>query len=177
MANKFECSVSPMEGKKYKISIWDNIEAYEDYEKLFENLDRITAKDRVELQVMSPGGRCDIGFTLFNRIYSLPCRVDVLVPYPVYSMGAILALCGDTLEVGEGAFLMFHDYSTGARGKGNEIFKQTEAYKSSFAHMFNKACRPFLTKKECDNILNGHDMYVQWDDVKLEDRIKRHFKG
>lgn len=176
MAEKYEIITTPKESKSYKISLWDSIEDFADYDKLFETMNKISEKDEVELSVLSPGGRCDIGFIVYDRIKSLPCKVDVKVPYPTYSMGAVLSLSGDSLKIAPGAFLMFHDYGTGARGKGNEIFKQSEAYKKTFEYRFNSACQPFLTKKECESILHGKDLYVHWDDSNLETRIKRHFK-
>lgn len=176
MPNKFECIVTPNKGKIYDISIWDNIEEYEDYDKLFTTLNSITEDDEVVLNVSTPGGRCDIGFTLIDRIQGLPCRVDVVVPYPTYSMGAIMALCGESLEILPGAFLMFHDYSTGERGKGNEIYKSTEAFSEAFEYRFIEICHPFLTKKECEDILQGKDLYIKWNDSSLETRMKRHFK-
>ena len=176
MPNKYEISAKPNEGNTYNISIWDSIEEYEHYDKLLKAMSKITEKDTVTLNVSTPGGRCDIGYMLIDRIMRLPCKVDVVVPYPTYSMGAIMALCGSSLEIKPGGFLMFHDYSTGiGRSKGNEIFKQTEAYVETFAHKFNSICQPFLTKKECEDVLQGKDLYIKWTDVLLKDRIKRHF--
>lgn len=174
MPKKFEVISKPTSSKEYNISIWDSIEDYEDYDDLRKALDEISKKDKVTLNVFTPGGRCDIGFDLYHRIKALECTVDVVVPYPTYSMGAILALSGDSLKVLPGAYLMFHDYSGGAKGKGNEMYKQTAAYMEAFACMFNNICQPFLTKKECADILEGKDLYVKWNDI--EDRVKRHFK-
>ena len=124
----------------------------------------------------TPGGRCDVGFMLIDRLQALECPKDVIVPYPSYSMGAIMALCGDSLVINEGSFLMFHDYSTGGRSKGNELFKSTEAYSEVFAHRFRKICKPFLTEKECEDVLQGKDLYIKWNDPTLESRKRRHFK-
>ena len=177
MSNKYEIIEKPNPGKNYQISIWDSIEDYGDYDKLLETINKITKKDSVKLNVSTPGGRCSIGFLLFDRIKALECTVDVSVPYPTYSMGAILSLVGKSLEIKPGAFMMFHDYSTGKSGKGNEIFKSTEAYKETFEYRFNVICQPFLTPKECNDILNGKDLYVKWNDKNLQKRIKRHFGG
>lgn len=175
MANKFEITSESNKGENYVISIWDNIEEYKDYDDLFKTLSKITADDTVKLNVSTPGGRCDIGFALIDRLMTLECPLDIYVPYPTYSMGAIMALCGNSLEIAPGAFLMFHDYSTGTKGKGNEIFKQTEAYIETFSYKFNEICQPFLSEKECNNILNGKDLYIKWNDEKLAKRIRRHF--
>jgi len=177
MTNKFELRRTPNKGSVYDISIWDDIEKYEDYEKLLEELDKIGKEDHVFLYVSSPGGRCDIGFMLIDRIMALECPVEVVVSYPTYSMGAIMALCGDNLDIEPGGFLMFHDYSSGGgRSKGNEQLKHAEAYKETFNYKFNTICQPFLTKKECDEVLNGKDLYIKWNDQTLNARIKRHFK-
>lgn len=175
MPKKYEIITKPNEGKKYTISIWDSIEEFEDYDKLLETLSGITKKDAVALYVSTPGGRCDIGFNLYDRIVELPCQVDVVIPYPTYSMGAILALSGNSLKLNPGSFLMFHDYSTGSRGKGNEMFKSTEAYCEIFNYRFNAICQPFLTKKECEDVLQGKDLYIKWNDTTLDARIRRHF--
>lgn len=175
--SKFELRRTPNKGSVYDISIWDDIEEYADYEKLLDELAKIGRDDKVHLYVSTPGGRCDIGFMLIDRIRALDCNVDVIIPYPTYSMGAIMSLCGDSLKMEPGSFLMFHDYSTGmGRSKGNEIFKQTEAYVETFTYKFNSICQPFLTKAECNDVLNGKDLYIKWNDQTLDARIKRHFK-
>ncbi len=176
MPKKFEAIINACECKEYTFSIWDNIEDYDDYEKLLETLGKVTKKDNVILNVSTPGGRCDVGFMLIDRIMKLPCNVDVIVPYPTYSMGAIMALCGNSLRIEPGAFLMFHDYSGGSRSKGNELFKSTEAYCEAFNYRFNDICQPFLTKKECNDVLQGKDLYIKWTDPQIEARNKRHFK-
>lgn len=175
MPKKFELLSTPI-STNYEINIWDDLEEFEHYDELLKQLPKITVDDLVTIRVATPGGRCDIGFMLIDRFRALKCPVEVVVPYPTYSMGAIMSLCGDSLSIQPGAFLMFHDYSTGTRGKGNEIFKGTEAYKETFRYRFEEVCFPFLSKKECNRILDGHDLYIQWNDPSLEKRIRRHFK-
>ena len=175
MSRKFEIN-STSQSTKYEISIWDNIESYEDYNELLKKIKNIKKADTVLFKVATPGGRCDVGFMLIDVFKALPCKVDVVVPYPTYSMGAIMSLCGDSLTINDGSFLMFHDYSTGGRSKGNEIFKSTEAYNEIFAHRFNSICQPFLSKKECEDVLQGKDLYIKWNDPTLDARCKRHFK-
>lgn len=176
MPKKYELIKTPNRGSKYTVSIWDDIENYEDYDELLKQLSNIGKDDELKLYVSSPGGRCDIGFMIIDRIQALECQVDIIVPYPTYSMGALMSLCGNSLTVAPGSFLMFHDYSSGnARSKGNEQFKHTEAYIEVFRYRFNKICQPFLSKKECADVLDGKDLYIKWNDSELKNRIKRHF--
>lgn len=175
MPKKFECIVTPKR-TEYEICIWDVIEGFDEYDELNKQINKIKADDHVTLRVGTSGGRCDVGFMLIDRFQALKCFVDVIVPYPTYSMGALMALCGDSLVVSEGAFLMFHDYSSGSKGKGNEQFKSTEAYCEIFTHRFNFICQPFLSKEECEDVLQGKDLYIKWNDPTLKARIKRHFE-
>lgn len=175
MPNKFDVIVTPI-STHYEISIWDDIDDYKEYDELLKTLPKIKASDCVTLYVSTPGGRCDVGYMLIDRLQQLPCPIQVEVPYPTYSMGAIMSLCGDSLVMKDGSFLMFHDYSTGGRGKGNELIKSTEAYSEVFAQRFNEICQPFLTEEECINVLAGQDLYIKWNDKSLKKRIKRHFK-
>lgn len=173
---KYEITSVAKPGADYNISIWDAIEAYEDYDDLLKQLSKIGKDDSVKLHVSTPGGRCDVGYMLIDRLQALPCKLDIIVPYPTYSMGAIMSLVGHSLEIKPGGFLMFHDYSTGmGRSKGNEIFKQTEAYIETFSYKFNKICQPFLSEQECKDVLEGKDLYIKWNDKTLKDRIKRHY--
>ncbi len=174
ITNKF--AIQTKVKTEYTISIWDELEEYEHYADLIETLYKASSTDKVKLKISTPGGRCSVGFNIIDRIQSLECRVDIEVPYPTYSMGAIMALSGDSLYIKPGGFLMFHDYSTGMKGKGNEIFKSTEAYRESFECRFKLICQPFLTKKECVEVLNGKDLYIKWNQVDLKERIRRHFK-
>jgi ATP-dependent protease ClpP protease subunit len=180
MAEKFESIVTPNKGSKYEISIWDSLDNYEDYDELLKTMQKIGKEDTVTLNISTPGGRCDIGFMLIDRyllLKAMKCRIDIEVPYPTYSMGAIMALCGRSLEMKPGSFLMFHDYSDGrGRSKGNEIFKSTEAYREVFAYRFKNICQPFLTDGECEDVLEGKDLYIKWNDKSLSTRLKRHFK-
>lgn len=175
MPKKFEILVTP-QSSLYEICIWDDLEEFEHYDELMKVIPKIKEDDQVYLKVGTPGGRCDIGFMLIDRFKGLPCRCDVVVPYPTYSMGAIMALCGDSLTMMPGSFLMFHDYSTGGRGKGNELIKSTEAYSEIFAYRFNDICHPFLTEEECKAVLEGQDLYIKWNDSSLKKRMRRHFK-
>lgn len=172
---KFNVITKTQTKKSYIISIWDNIESYEHYSELYDLLEKISKEDNIELRVSTPGGRCDVGFDLIDRFVELD--VDVVVPYPTYSMGAVMSLCGKSLKINPGGYLMFHDFSTGTgKSKGNEIHKYVENYRESFECRFKQICQPFLTNKECKEILNGQDLYIKWNEPDLKERIRRHFK-
>lgn len=165
----------PQTTTKYHIYIHDNIECFEDYDDLIEQLANTGENDSVKLHLNCPGGDCSIGFHIIDHLQSLPCQLDVLVEYPTYSMGAIMALCGDSLTFAPDSYIMFHDYSGGTRGKGEETHMYTTNYRKIFKNKFTKLCAPFLTKKEIERMFKGEDIYIHDDDPSLAARIKRHF--
>lgn len=162
--------------KDWDFYIRGDIECFEDYDNLLKEFAKVTDKDSVVIYLNTPGGDCSVGFFLIDQIMQLPCPIHMVVQYPTYSMGAIMAVCGDKLTIEEDAYIMFHDYSGGSRGKGEETAAYINNYRQVFKNKFKRLCCPFLTKKEADNMFKGEDIYIHHDDPSLKDRNQRHFK-
>jgi ATP-dependent protease ClpP protease subunit len=162
--------------KEFDFYIRGDIECFEDYDDLIKEFSKVSSDDSVVIYLNTPGGDCSVGFFIIDQIIQLPCPVHMVVQYPTYSMGAIMALCGDALTIQEDAYIMFHDYSGGSRGKGEETADYVNNYRKVFKDRFNRICTPFLTKKESEKMFEGKDIYIHHDDPSLESRCKRHFK-
>lgn len=162
--------------KNLVVHIRDNIEDFEHYSELFRILPTLTDKDSLTVHLNTSGGRCDIGFQMIDAIGRCECPVEIIVEYPTYSMGAIMALCGDSLTLMPDTYIMFHDYSGGSVGKGGETALYTNNYREVFRKRFERICKPFLTQEECDQMFKGEDIYISDTDPSLKKRIKRHFR-
>lgn len=160
---------------EYRVYIRDGIEKFEDYDNLINEIQKVEVSAEFNIHLNTPGGDCSIGFSLIDQIQSLECPVNMIVDYPSCSMGAIMALCGDTLTLQPDTYIMFHDYSGGSRGKGEETILYTTNYRRMFKDRFTRLCYPFLSKAEINKMFKGEDIYIHWDDPSLENRIKRHF--
>lgn len=170
---------TPHTHKEIDIYIRGGIECFEDYDDLVKELVKATEKDSVVVHINCPGGDCSVGFFIIDQLMALPCPVHMVVEYPSYSMGAIMALCGDSLTIEPDSFIMFHDYSGGSNGKGGETEAYVNNYRKVFRNRFTRLCKPFLSQSEINRMFKGEDLYIfNGDDtgVSLEDRIKRHFK-
>lgn len=176
MSEKYWVKSNVVTSKQLDLHIHGGIECYEDYDGLVKEISSASENDSVIVHLNCPGGACSVGFWLIDHVISMPCPVQMVVHYPTYSMGAIMALCGDNLEIAPDAFLMFHDYSGGSEGKGEEMHQHGTHYRRFFKERFSRLCQPFLTKKEVDRMFKGEDIYIQWDDPTLPARIARHFK-
>ena len=132
--------------------------------------------DTVEIKIANYGGDLHTGVALAHAMKNCSATVVANVIANCYSMGAILALCGDALAIQAGNFLMFHNFSSFEFGKANEIELSHTAHQKSFKDYLHYFCRPFLTKGEVSAMIKGHDLYIHYDEDSLNKRLKRHFK-
>lgn len=173
---KIQIFISREVKSEYVVHIRGEIEAFEDYVEVFETLSNISENDTLTVVLNTPGGCCSTGWALIDAIQEVPCPVLMHVSYPTYSMGALLAMCGDFLTIAEDSYIMFHDFSTSTRGKGGDMALYINNYREVFIKRFNKLAQPFLTKKECRDMFAGLDIYIHDNSPELKERVKRHFK-
>lgn len=147
-----------------------------DYRELFQKLRQMSTKDEMTLHSKSYGGDCQMAFALCHYVRQCKGKVTIHVESPCYSMGAILACCGDKLDMNPGTFLKFHNYSGGEYGKGGELMLGLKQRDMWFKGQLKHFCTPFLTDKELERIANDGDIYIFEGKPGLAKRIKRHFK-
>ena len=162
-------------GQHIEIELYDSFDEFEDYEAFFTFLHEADYNDKVDILLNSGGGRCDVGQMLIRALQKTKAFVTVDVVYSSASMAAMLALSGDALILRPGTFLMFHNYSGGIVGKGDEMLQGMAATTKSIKAMA-EICFPFLTRSEMNKIESDKDIYLHDDEENLEARIKRHFK-
>lgn len=160
--------------KLTEVLLFGAIEEFEDYADLLSLLQNAGSDDGIIMNISCCGGRCDIGFAIIDAIKKCKAVVDMVITYPTYSMGALIALSGDTLQLKENSFIMFHDYSGGQSGKGDTMIENCTNYSKVFRERFLKVCTPFLTKAECRRVFDGKDLYINDDDPTLDKRLVRH---
>lgn len=161
----FEMVEYSMAIREYHVYISEDIEDPIEYVDLLTALRRADVNDTFYIYLNTPGGRLDTGLQLINAMHSSRARVVTVLDPQAYSMGALLFLSGKELIVPENSMLMFHNYSGGTRGKGNEQLAEVQAASRSFEKVMKKICQPFLSADEIRNILNGQDLWLDSDDI------------
>lgn len=163
-------------GMSVRYNLYDGIEEFDHYEDFMRNMCLYTESDVVNIHINCPGGRIDIAAALIDSMQGTKAKVRCILEQPSYSMGAIIALCGDELIMNPNTFLMFHNYSGGVGGKGSEMTQMVMHNDLYVNTLFENLCHPFLTKKELARINNDGDLYIYANDVETPKRIRRHFK-
>ncbi len=148
-----------------------------EYFELLHFLSGVNEEDIINVHLMNYGGDCQVGLNLCHAFKNCPAPVVMNIDSPCYSIGALLALSGRSLIMKPGTFLMFHNYSGSAAGKGAELVQQILASKEWLHESFNYFCRPFLTAEEVAKIKKDEDVYIKANDPLMAKRLTRHFKG
>lgn len=165
-----------IEAPKYSIFLSDSIESGSEYIGLIHWLQNTNKSDYVDFYLANFGGLCSGLIALFNGIRAAKAYIKMHVISPSYSAGATLALLGDALELHPHSFLMFHNFSGGFFGKGNETLDNF-VNESKWIHDYMKDLHcPFLTLTEHNKLIKDQDVYIHWDDPSLPKRLERHFK-
>ena len=155
-----------IEVNRYHIYLSDDIGEPLDYVEICDLLRNAEEHDVIYLHLNTSGGRLDTGLQLINAIRDCAARVVTVIDPHAYSMGALLFLAGDEMVVPEHAMLMFHNYSSGLIGKGNEQLAEVHAASRSFEKVMKKICQPFLSADEVKSILHGQDLWLDADDIR-----------
>ena len=84
---------------------------------------------RIDLHINSIGGDVFDAAAMMNELKAHPARVEVYVDGLAASAASVLAMAGDRIVMGEGAFLMIHDPWTVAWGAAEALEKAAEMLK------------------------------------------------
>jgi ATP-dependent protease ClpP protease subunit len=167
----------PVAGKNYiHIYLSNNIETAETYRDLRHVLRTTASTDVVTFYLSGYGGDCHGLISIVSAINASKAKVHMAVDAPCYSAHATLALAGDSLSMNKRTFLMFHNYSGGHYGKGNELTSLIQHTNKWIHGYFKEYHCPFLTEEECEKIIKDKDIYVHAEDKDIKTRIRRHFK-
>lgn len=143
-----------------------DIQASHCYTELFHTLRTAGETDVIYLHLNTPGGDFDTGLQIINNMRASSAHIVTVLEARAYSMGALIFLAGDELEVHDNCQLMFHIYSGSFAGRGTEQQAQVQAVSSWFAKVMQRICQPFLSPAEIDKILKGVDVWMDSDEIQ-----------
>ena len=133
-----------------------------------------TENDAVIIHINSSGGDIFTAIQLMRTMAEAPATVIASVEGMCMSAATLIFLCADVCEVSEHSHFMFHTYSSGNWGKGNEQIASALANDKWARHLFNSVYKGFLDAKEIKEMIDGKDFWMDPTEVKrrLEKRNK-----
>ena len=136
--------------------------------KIINALRKGTEHDVLDIRIDSPGGYVSEGIVLYNIMKELfNGRVTTFVDSTAFSMGAMLFSLGDERVAYEDSSLMYHNYSSGYFGKGQELKSYIEYEDRHFEEFFKKKIvrEGFLSNEEYAQMKIGQDFWFSASDM------------
>lgn len=130
------------------------------YDEVCHLLRQVGENDQVKLYLNTPGGALISGLALIQAMRDSKATITTILNPQAFSMGALIFLAGDQKVAPPNSLLMFHHYSGGLSGKGNEQVLELSATNAWFEEAMHNTCAPFLTKKEIRDVLQGKDLWL-----------------
>lgn len=122
-------------------------------------LRRIGSRD-VTVNINSPGGDIFEAAAIYNLLRDHPKQVNVRVLGVAASAASVIAMAGDTIEIGLTAWLMVHNIWVIAMGNKNDLRKiadQLEPFDDTFAALY--AARTGIPKAEIAALMDAETWF------------------
>lgn len=135
------------------------------YDELCHLLRNAAPEDDIRLYINTPGGSVSSGLAIIQAMQESEASITTILNPEAYSMGALMFVAGDSHVINDKSILMFHNYSGGLFGKGNEQAAEIAAVKPWFEKIMNDICCPFLTEEEVTAVLRGSDLWLRQEEI------------
>ncbi len=152
--------------KHISFYISDSIGAPSEYVDMIHRIKTANPQDVIYIHLNTPGGYLDTGVQIINAIRGSQAHIVTVLESAAKSLGALIFLAGDEYQVFDDCMLMFHTYSSGMFGKGNEQQAELIATTKWFNKLMKKMCHPFLTHEEIDRMIRGEDLWLDTDEIR-----------
>ena len=135
---------------------------------IFNELRKAGSYDCLELRINSDGGLVTEGQQFFNVILEkFGDNTTTYLDNHGYSMGALLFCMGENRVIYPYSELMFHNYTHGSWGKGENVKSHVKHTARSLTAFFKAVTvsQGFLNKKEFKEMLLGKDFWMDCEEM------------
>lgn len=146
--------------------ISEGIKGPNEYTDMIHRIAVASPADVVYIHLNTPGGHLDTGIQLVNAMRNSQAKIVTCLEGAAYSLGTLIFLAGDEMVVNDNCTMMFHNFSGGLIGKGNEMIAELQAAIEGFAALAKDYYLPFLTEDEVERIIRGEDIWMHSPEVR-----------
>lgn len=159
-------------GNVYDLYLVSEIGEASDFVNWFHLIRDTTPQDTIVIHINSPGGDVYTALQLCSAIQETKAHVAISVEGMCASAATILLMLGDSFALSPHASFLFHNYSGGCYGKGNEIHLQAKQLREWSEGIFRDYYNGFLTEEEITGLIEDRDIWMNTNEVieRLEAR-------
>ena len=151
----------------HQISVCGGIEEPEQFIQEFSVIRNAGENDVVSLFLNTPGGCLYTGTQFRSVLQRCQAETTAYLESGCHSAGTIIALSCDNLEVSDDAFMLIHNYSSGAWGKGTDLVKGVLEQDKWIKSIMREVYKDFLTEKEIEKkLFKSDDIYLQAPEIR-----------
>ena len=143
------------------------------YRMVCQKISELGEGDIVEFEINSPGGSLGGLVTLLHAVRSTEAETVAVVVGDAYSAASLLALACDSISVGPYANFLCHSASFGTRGKTADVRGHVNHTADYAETIFRNCYEYFLTEEEITDVLEGKELYLNYD--QINERLERKY--
>lgn len=162
-------------GTVFQYYIMNEIISPHIYIQMFQEMRMSREDDDIFVYFNSQGGWVDTGLQFTNIVKESKGTVYTVLDGKAWSIASTMFLAGDVLLINENGSLMIHNYSTGVKGKGNDVLQTIQGYTNYITELFERIYKPFLTDDEFERVMDGKDYW--FTSAQAKPRIDDIMKG
>lgn len=148
------------------------IGAAEQYVQVFDIIRHASEQDTVKLYINSYGGDLFSAIQFMRVLAETEAHVVCSVEGICASAATFLFLAADSFEVTPHSCFLFHNYSGGTIGKGNEMYAQIMHERKWSERLLREIYADFLTEQEIQDLINGKDIWMDVDEVAERMKVR-----
>lgn len=164
-SNNVKNTFTKVQGQIHEFYLSGPILDPEEYIEWFDTIRSAGPNDDVNIRINSGGGDLYTAIQFKRVMRETEARVNVSVEGACMSAATIIFLAGDTVDITEHSAFMFHNYSGGAIGKGNEMHAQMQFEREWSAKLLRQVYAGFLSDDEITSILDGRDIWMSAEEA------------
>lgn len=167
----FESSIS-LKMHHFYISL--NIDEPDKYIEMIHRIKYAGPGEEVYIYLNNGGGRLDTAVQIINAMKISQAKIITVIEAEAHSASTMIFLCGDEFIINDNCSMMFHNFSGGMFGKGNEMKLQMDATIKWFNKLAKDIYFPFLSQDEISGMIDGKDLWMDSDEIRK--RLKKMVK-
>ena len=152
-------------GFSYTFHLKGDIKGPEQYVEWIDIINNTTENDTITIHINTPGGDVTTALELMNALKMSKAFINMVISGQCCSAGTMLMTCGHSFVIDEFCTFMFHNYSGGTFGKGNEMHSQISFEKKWSENLMKKIYKDLLKPAEIKRLLEGQDYWMTSEEV------------
>lgn len=151
--------------KEYSIYLNSVLERPNKYNELFNLIRTAVPNDTINLYLNGVGGDLFTAMQLINALSVSDADVYAIADGQLISAHTLIFLSCRKFIIHDSCLFMFHNFTSGTYGKGNEQKAEIFAITEWFEKVVKQIYVPFLSEDEFIRIVRGEDIWMLSDEI------------